>query len=212
MADVASLSYLPSTIGIDEAGRGPLAGPVYAAAVLIPDGVVISGLNDSKKLSLTQRNAQENRIKEACHWAIASVPAQRIDQVNILRATWEAMMEAYRSLCSNLGSETYAVAVDGNQLPMELRGFAEAIVKGDSKVASIAAASILAKTARDRYMAEVHQEFPEYGFNHHFGYGSADHIAAIARLGPCPEHRLTFRPLRKEESLFGDEFEPAKTR
>ena len=181
--------------GVDEAGRGPLAGPVYAAAVILPDGLVIPGLNDSKKLSEKRREELfDIIIEKAAAYAIASVDERRIDEINILNADFEAMNTAV----SELKLKPDFVLVDGNIM----RGMTlphETVVKGDSKSASIAAASILAKVSRDRYMTAAAERYPEYGFEKHKGYGTKAHNEAILKHGPCELHRRTF--LKK---LLGD--------
>jgi len=177
--------------GVDEAGRGPLAGPVLAAAVILDDRQPIQGLADSKKLSAKRREAlfDEIRAKALC-CSIAQSSVEEIDTLNILQATLLAMRRAVMGL----RLPPKLVLVDGNRLPvLEMR--AEAIVKGDATVPSISAASILAKVSRDRWCANYHQLFPQYGFDQHKGYGTADHLAALRQHGPCPEHRRTFRPV-----------------
>jgi ribonuclease HII len=177
--------------GVDEAGRGPLAGPVLAAAVILDDRQPIRGLADSKKLSAKRREAlfDEIRAKALC-CSIAQSSVEEIDTLNILQATLLAMRRAVMGL----RLPPKLVLVDGNRLPvLEMR--AEAIVKGDATVPSISAASILAKVSRDRWCADYHQLFPQYGFDQHKGYGTADHLAALRQHGPCPEHRRTFRPV-----------------
>lgn len=174
--------------GIDEAGRGPLAGSVYAAAVILPEGVFIDGLNDSKKLSEKKRDALfDEIIEKADSYCIAVASAQEIDELNILGATFLAMQRAVSGLAVKPG---FAL-VDGNRLP-ELPCAAEAVVKGDSRSASIAAASILAKVARDRYMRELDERYPEYQFAKHKGYGTKLHYEMLAQYGMCPEHRRSF--------------------
>ncbi len=177
--------------GVDEAGRGPLAGPVVAAAVILDDRKPIQGLADSKKLSAKRREAlfDEIRAKALC-CSIAQASVQEIDALNILQATLLAMRRAVLGL----RLPPKLVLVDGNQLPvLEMR--AEAIVKGDATVPSISAASILAKVSRDRWCTDYHQRFPQYGFDQHKGYGTVAHLAALRRHGPCPEHRQSFRPV-----------------
>ena len=177
--------------GVDEAGRGPLAGPVVAAAVILDDRKPILGLADSKKLSAKRREAlfDEIRAKALC-CSIAQASVQEIDALNILQATLLAMRRAVLGL----RLPPKLVLVDGNQLPvLDMR--AEAIVKGDATEPAISAASILAKVSRDRWCADYHQLFPQYGFAQHKGYGTADHLAALRQHGPCPEHRRTFRPV-----------------
>ncbi len=177
--------------GVDEAGRGPLAGPVVAAAVILDELRPIQGLADSKKLSARRREAlfDEIRAKALC-CSIAQASVEEIDELNILQATLLAMRRAVMGL----RLPPKLVLVDGNRLPvLDIR--AEAIVKGDDKVPAISAASILAKVTRDRWCLEYHQQFPHYGFDQHKGYGTADHLAALRLHGPCPQHRRTFRPV-----------------
>ncbi len=175
--------------GCDEAGRGPLAGPVVAAAVILPRGLVIDGLNDSKKLSEKKREALFEVIqREAIAYAVVSVSPEEIDEMNILRASLTAMKRASEELCV----VPDRILIDGNTVA----GFdqrAMAVVKGDAKSASIAAASVLAKVTRDRYMAgEADRLYPEYGFAGHKGYPVPAHYAAIREHGACPIHRKTF--------------------
>ncbi len=177
--------------GVDEAGRGPLAGPVVAAAVILDDCHPISGLADSKKLSAARRGAlyDEIRAKALC-CCIAQASVEEIDRLNILQATLLAMQRAVAGLRLRPG----LVLVDGNRLPLlEMR--AEAIVRGDAKVAAISAASILAKVTRDRGLEQLDQCFPQYGFARHKGYGTAEHLQALSVHGPCPEHRRSFAPV-----------------
>lgn len=177
--------------GVDEAGRGPLAGPVVAAAVILDDLKPIKGLADSKKLSASRREKlfDEIRAKALC-FSIALASVEEIDQLNILQATLLAMRRAV----NGLRLKPSMVLVDGNRLPIiDVR--AEAIVKGDSLVPAISAASILAKVHRDRWCMEVDLVYPQYGFAGHKGYGTAVHLAALKRHGACPEHRKTFKPV-----------------
>jgi len=179
--------------GVDEAGRGPLAGPVVAAAVILDDRHPIYGLADSKKLSAKRREAlfDEIRAKALC-CSIAQASVEEIDTLNILQATLLAMRRAVLGL----RLPPKLVLVDGNRLPvLEIRS--EAIVKGDEKVPAISAASILAKVTRDRWCNQYHTEFPQYGFDQHKGYGTAEHLAALRQHGACPQHRKTFRPVRE---------------
>lgn len=174
--------------GVDEAGRGPLAGPVCAAAVILPANVVIPGLDDSKKLSDKRRRELFPVIKEkAIAYGIAFADHNEIDQINILQATFLAMERAIGALCV----KPEIALIDGNRekdfgLPVET------VVHGDSRSASIAAASILAKVTRDDLMLEMAKEYPQYGFDIHKGYGTKAHYAALAEFGPCPIHRMTF--------------------
>ncbi len=177
--------------GVDEAGRGPLAGPVVAAAVILDDLHPIAGLADSKKLTAARREQlyDEIRAKALC-CSIAEASVEEIDTLNILQATLLAMRRAVEGL----RLKPAKVLVDGNRLPV-LDVLAEAIVKGDAKVPAISAASILAKVHRDRWCAEFDREFPQYGFAAHKGYGTAEHLAALRAHGACPQHRKTFAPV-----------------
>lgn len=175
--------------GVDEAGRGPLAGPVCAAAVILPEDCVIEGLNDSKKLSEKKREELFPIIKEkAIAYAIAFGTVEEIEEVNILEATYLAMNRAIDSLEARAD---YAL-IDGNRVPRNIKIPCETVVKGDSKSLSIAAASVLAKVTRDRLMLDYDKEYPEYKFAAHKGYGTKAHYEAIAQHGVCPIHRLSF--------------------
>lgn len=179
------------TAGVDEAGRGPLAGPVVAAAVILDPNNPIEGLADSKKLTAKKREALEPLIKErALAWCVAEASVAEIDEINILQATMLAMQRAV----AGLQVQPEFVQVDGNRIP-KLPMMAEAIVKGDAKVQAISAASILAKTHRDAYMMEQAKKYPGYGFENHMGYGTAEHIKAVETLGVLPIHRKTFKPI-----------------
>ncbi len=179
--------------GLDEAGRGPLVGPVVAAAVILDEANPIEGLNDSKKLSEKKRDHLEILIKErALAWSVAVVEAEEIDRINILQASLLAMKNAAESL----SVQPDLALADGNKCP-SLNCRVEAIVKGDSKVAAISAASILAKVARDRLMRALHAQYPQYGFDQHKGYPTKIHMQLLAEHGPCPEHRKSFGPVRK---------------
>ena len=174
--------------GVDEAGRGPLAGPVCAAAVILPPELVIAGLNDSKKLTDKKRRALYDVIIEnAVAYGIAMVDEKEIDRINILQATFHAMEQAMLQLTT----APALVLIDGNRT-RPFPYLAEAVVKGDSLSANIAAASILAKVTRDRFMEEMAAQYPQYGFEIHKGYGTKAHYAALAEYGPCPIHRMTF--------------------
>jgi ribonuclease HII len=177
--------------GVDEAGRGPLAGPVVAAAVILDDLNPIAGLADSKKLTTLRREKlyDEIRAKALC-CSIAEASVEEIDTLNILQATMLAMRRAVEGL----RLKPAKVLVDGNRLPV-LEVLAEAIVKGDAKVPAISAASILAKVHRDRWCADYDREFPQYGFAGHKGYGTAVHMAALREHGACPQHRKSFAPV-----------------
>lgn len=175
--------------GVDEAGRGPLAGPVYAAAVILSPDKPIEGLNDSKKLSEKKREALFDVIQErAVAFHIACATVEEIEKYNILNATFLAMTRAVEGLTI----EPAMAAIDGNKIPPQLHIPAKFVVKGDALSESIAAASILAKVSRDRVMRSLDGEYPVYGFAKHKGYGTADHIAALRAYGPCPIHRLSF--------------------
>lgn len=177
--------------GVDEAGRGPLAGPVVAAAVILDDLKSIKGLADSKVLTPLRRQKlyDEIRAKALC-CSIAMASVEEIDRLNILQATMLAMQRAVEGL----RLKPVKVLVDGNRLPT-LSILAEAIVKGDALIPSISAASILAKVHRDRWCEQFHLEYPQYGFAGHKGYGTAEHLAALRQHGACPQHRRSFRPV-----------------
>jgi ribonuclease HII len=196
--------------GIDEAGRGPLAGPVFAAAVVLGDaGRAIAGLDDSKKLSASRRDALAGLIKtRAQAWAIASATAAEVDQLNVLQATMLAMFRAIEQLPEAGSSITTQVVIDGTHIPRLLKPWAAsrgitvtAQPRADADVQEVSAASILAKTARDEYMLEVHARFPQYGFAAHKGYGTALHMAALTEHGPCDEHRRSFAPVAQWKLL-----------
>jgi ribonuclease HII len=179
--------------GVDEAGRGPLAGPVFAAAVILDPAKPIAGLRDSKKLSPTRRDELALIIqRDALAWSIAQCSAAEIDALNILQATMLAMRRAIEGL-----SVTPTLAlIDGNRCPVtKIR--TEAIVKGDDKVIEISAASILAKTARDTLLLEMHARYPQYGFDQHKGYPTALHLARLREHGVTPEHRRSYAPVRE---------------
>ena len=184
--EYGDLGYL---CGIDEVGRGPLAGPVYAAAVILPKDSDILYLNDSKKLSEKKREELYDVIMEkAVAVGIGSSTCERIDEINILQATFEAMTQAVNSL----SVKPAALLIDAVHIP-QLEDYRQiSIIKGDAKSVSIAAASIIAKVTRDRVMKEMALQYPEYGFESNKGYGSADHIAALKKYGPCPIHRRSF--------------------
>ncbi len=190
----ADLSLPRPVAGVDEAGRGPLAGPVVAAAVVVPDGWSLPGLNDSKKLTPARREALVEAIQStSLAWAIGEASEEEIDRVNILQATFLAMRRALEGLAL----APQAVVVDGNRIIPGWAGPQMAVVEGDGKIASIAAASILAKTHRDAGMRELDQKWPGYGFAIHMGYPTPSHLQALDRLGPCPIHRRTFGPVRR---------------
>jgi ribonuclease HII len=178
--------------GVDEAGRGPLAGPVCAAAVILGAGSPIAGLADSKKLTAKQREALAPRIRDgAVAWAVAWASVEEIDTLNILHATMLAMQRAV----ADLQATPTDALIDGNRCP-GLACRARAVVRGDSLVPEIMAASILAKTARDALMQDLHARYPGYGFDRHKGYPTAAHVVALTRLGPSPVHRHSFAPVR----------------
>ncbi len=178
--------------GVDEVGRGPLIGSVVAAAVVLPEDHGIVGLADSKKLSAKRREALAGEIREtAIGWAVTEATHQEIDEINILHASMLAMKRAVEQLQCPIDK----VLVDGNRLP-EIDYPAEAIVKGDSKVEAISAASILAKVARDQMMVELHQQYPEYGFDRHKGYPTKLHFEMLEKYGVLEQHRRSFKPVR----------------
>ena len=190
--------------GIDEAGRGPLAGPVFAAAVILNDELTIAGLNDSKKLSALRRDALAIEIRErAVAWAIASASVSEVDQFNILGATMLAMRRA----CEALSIKPDQALVDGNQVPPGLPCAGMHVIGGDAIVPAISAASILAKTARDAYCRQMHARYPHYGFDQHKGYATAMHLERLLQFGPCEHHRRSFAPVRRlyEAMTDGDE-------
>ena len=190
--ELAAAEGMDIVAGVDEAGRGPLAGPVSVAAVVLPRGLFLPRLNDSKKLSPKARDELYDLILEkALAIGTSFVDAKTIDRVNIYQATINGMYEAIFSL----SPEPQKVLIDAvrlENLPMP----SLSIVKGDEKSASIAAASIVAKVRRDRLMEEYDRQYPEYGFARHKGYGTAEHIKALRQYGPCPVHRLSFEPVR----------------
>ncbi|MEE0868689.1 MAG: ribonuclease HII [Ruminococcus sp.] len=184
----AELKGYKAICGVDEAGRGPLAGPVCAAAVILPPNTIIDGVNDSKKLTEKKREALFDVIKEtAVSYSIAYASVEEIESINILNATMLAMKRAVEGLDVKAD---YAM-IDGNKMPpLDIDG--ETIVKGDAKSMSIACASILAKVSRDRLLYEYAKEYPQYQFDKHKGYGTSAHREAILEYGPCPYHRMSF--------------------
>lgn len=179
--------------GVDEVGRGPLAGPVVAVAVILPPDFDGTGISDSKMLSAHQRIGQFPRISTDClTWGIGVIGPDEIDRYNILGATFRAMQEAIRQMCVRPD----AVLVDGKLQIPDIRMPQRAIVDGDRRSVSIGCASILAKEVRDRLMEDYDRTYPEYGFARHKGYATADHLAALARYGPTPIHRKSFAPVR----------------
>ena len=201
-------SCLQPVCGVDEAGRGPWAGPVSAAAVILKPGTRLKGLDDSKKLSFADRDRLEAEIKKkAVAWAVAFATVEEIAELNILHATGLAMCRAIEAL----DPQPMFALVDGNyrfKLPCDI----QTVVGGDGRSASIAAASILAKQARDRVMIEADAQFPGYGFASHKGYHAPVHVAALRKLGPCPIHRTSFAPIKaliEQPDLFLDAVEDA---
>lgn len=187
----AGFSY---PVGIDEAGRGPLAGPVVAAAVYIPEDVQIEGIRDSKELTPKKRRVIYEEFlkrKEMCV-GIGIVSPQEIDRINILQATFEAMKEAV----AKLRCRPDYLLIDGNQAPL-IEIAKKCVVQGDKKVRSIAAASIIAKEVRDELMEKMHLLYPEYNFLKHKGYPTAEHVSALKKYGPCPIHRKSFAPVKE---------------
>lgn len=187
--------------GVDEAGRGPLAGAVVAGAVVLDPENPIAGLKDSKKLSAARRAFLYEQIQlKAKAWGIGEASPAEIDQINILQATMLAMRRAIEDLAIRLGGWPDKALIDGNRCP-ELPIPAEAIVKGDTKEPAISAASILAKVTRDRQMMTLHEQYPEYGFAQHMGYPTEAHLAALQVYGACNEHRRSFSPVRNVLAL-----------
>jgi ribonuclease HII len=200
--------------GVDVAGRGPLAGPVFAAAVVLDDRLPILGLDDSKRLSPKRRTELAEQIrKSALVWAVAHATVEEIDRLNILKATMLAMVRAVNSIQTSIQADLRPAGspgpqiqpllawIDGNQLPADLPCPGQAIIGGDAKIPAISAASILAKTERDRMMGQLAIQWPGYGFEIHQGYGTRLHLEALSRLGPCPEHRRSFAPVRARLEL-----------
>lgn len=188
------MQHRPLTCGVDEAGRGPWAGPVTAAAVILDPACPIAGLTDSKKLSEAARDRLAPLIRDrALAWAIAEASPEEIDRLNIREATFLAMTRAI----AGLACAPAHILIDGNALPKNLPAPATAIIKGDLTEPAISAASILAKTHRDAQMKAYCAQHPGYGFSQHKGYGTAAHAAALTRLGPCAIHRRSFAPVRQ---------------
>lgn len=188
------------TAGVDEAGRGPLCGPVYAAAVILDPARPIEGLNDSKKLSEKKREALAPVIRErALAWSVGIATVEEIDRLNILQATFLAMKRAVEGLAITPDE----VLIDGNRVPPGLSLAARAIVGGDATEASISAASILAKTGRDHAMMALAEQYPQYGIARHKGYPTAEHLAALRTYGPSPIHRRSFAPVAQSALDFG---------
>ena len=196
--------------GVDEAGRGPLAGPVVAAAVILDDRAPILGLDDSKRLSPKRRTELAIQIRQsALAWAVAHATVDEIDRLNILKATMLAMVRALNLIQTSIKTSSDVASapdlltkgllalIDGNQLPADLPCPGRAIIGGDAKIPAISAASILAKTDRDQMMGRLALQWPGYGFEIHQGSGTRVHLEALNRLGPCPEHRRSFAPVRR---------------
>jgi ribonuclease HII len=189
-AEAIARGFMPC--GVDEAGRGPWAGPVVAAAVVLDASAIPPGLNDSKKLNEARRDALFGPIMQSARVGIGIVAPDVIDHINILEATFRAMAEAV----AQLGHDTTLALVDGNRAPpLSIR--VQTIIEGDGRSLSIAAASIIAKVTRDRIMHELDRQHPGYGFGRHKGYGTALHMAALQRFGPCAAHRHSFKPVAK---------------
>lgn len=192
--DLFGMPQALRTAGVDEAGRGPLAGPVFAAAVILDPARPIAGLADSKALSAARREMLAGVIRErSLAWCVASASVEEIDRLNILQASMLAMRRA----CAGLALAPDLAQIDGNKVPAGLACMAEAIVKGDAKIAAISAASILAKTARDADCLLLHRQYPVYGFDRHKGYGTALHMERLQVHGPCPAHRRSFAPVKR---------------
>ena len=182
----------PVVAGVDEAGRGPLAGPVTVAAVILDPRDVPDGLNDSKQLTAERREALYARIIATAHVSVVSLPAREIDRINILQATLQAM----RLAVAGLAIRAHLALIDGRDVPRGICCEGRAVIGGDATVLSIAAASIMAKVTRDRIMQRAHHCFPDYGFASHKGYGTAEHLSALARCGATQLHRRSFSPLK----------------
>ncbi|WP_274571791.1 ribonuclease HII [Neisseria leonii] len=195
--------FVPAA-GVDEAGRGPLAGSVFAAAVILPPVYDLPGLTDSKKLSEKKRDTLAVQIKQqAVAWCVAQADVGEIARLNILHATLLAMRRAV----AGLGGQAQYAWIDGNRIPPDLGIPAQAVVQGDRTIPAVSAASVLAKTARDAQMYALAERFPQYGFDKHKGYGTAQHLAALRRYGALPEHRCGFAPVRTilaQGRLFAD--------
>lgn len=194
MLDLAVARGAQRIAGVDEAGRGPLAGPVVVAAVVLgPGRTPVNGLDDSKQLSAERREALYARIVErALAWSVVYVEVDEIDRINIFQATMAGMRRAVEAVAH----AAELARIDGNALPRGLPCPAEALIGGDARDRAIMAASILAKVSRDRHMRELHAQWPQYGFDEHKGYGTPAHRAALAAHGPCPQHRRSFAPVR----------------
>ncbi len=188
----ALLLHVPGAAGADEAGRGPLAGPVVAAAAVLPEDFCLEGIDDSKKLDSKERNKLAIYIRENAIFCIERSDPQEIDSLNIL---WASMAAMERALSRLMPIPGYAY-IDGNRLPKRMPCDGEWVIKGDEKYACIAAASILAKVERDRIMTEYAADYPQYGFERHFGYPTPEHLEALRIHGPCPIHRRSFAPVK----------------
>ncbi len=186
------LIIIPGAAGADEVGRGALAGPLVCAAVLLPEGFDPIGLDDSKKLTEAQRQVQTARIKEAADWAVCFIDVEEVDKINVLQASLQGMLRS----CLALKAKPTLLLVDGRDKPNVPGIPVEAHIKGDGTFAAIAAASILAKTARDDYMKQTAKKFPGYGFEDHVGYAAPVHLTALKQLGPCAIHRRSFEPVK----------------
>ena len=184
-------------VGIDEAGRGPLAGPVFAATVLIDDKNIPPGIDDSKSMNSISRDLVYKKIVKSCFFAVSMASVNEIDRLNILQATLLAMRRSYLNLSWKISRLPKNAIIDGNQSP-RLPCSTKTIVKGDTKSLSIAAASIVAKVNRDKYMKFLHSNYPHYDWENNFGYSSHKHRLGLTILGPSPHHRLSFRPLKKK--------------
>lgn len=189
----------PIIAGIDEAGRGPLAGPVLVSAVILPPSLRINGLNDSKKLSEKKRDYLYNEIIEkALEYQIVSIEPSEIDEINILEATLKGM-----TICAdNLSLRPDLCLIDGNKIPPKIQHYSKYVIKGDAKYASIAAASILAKVTRDRIMIEMDKIYPEFGFKKHKGYPTKAHFEALIKFGVTPIHRKSFKPVGSTTKIY----------
>lgn len=203
-ASVGSTTPKGLVIGVDEAGRGPLAGPVVAAAVVMGEGIPL-GVADSKKLSAKRRAVLDKQLRASCQWAVTVVEADEIDQLNIFQATMEAMTRCVRDLVKSVGSKPEIVLIDGNQTPErrceEWCWSARAIVGGDGIEPAISAASIIAKEWRDRLMIEAAQKHPHYGWERNKGYGTKEHMEALRKHGASPLHRQSFAPVPQAKLL-----------
>ncbi len=208
-----TLPYVPMTpahgfAGVDEAGRGPLAGPLLVAAVVLDPEHPIAGIDDSKRLTATRRDQLfEQIVRAALDWRIEAISAAEIDQLNILQATLLGM----RRCLQGLREAPRLALIDGNRLPLDLPCPARAVVGGDALEPAISAASILAKVSRDRLLVALGQRYPEYGFALHKGYPTAAHLAALRRHGPCPEHRRSYAPVRQQLALDFNCLPPAQS-